>query len=232
MGSSQSKSSGTSTEVTYDGIHKISRTEASYRATDGNIAAIDFGTSSISLAYTTKGDDRVSMIPLEPEKRKPRALNTILLKKSEKKITVEAVGEKARQIYERKRKAEYSECIYFERIKILMKRDQKCLIDRLSTNDCPLHGYLWSCRVRISSSVRPFSGGAGPSVRPLLRPYRQNFSCFIIWHLNCLKTAINHKKGDNRWSCSVRGCSIVVTGLIGSFLILTINFLIRFHRLH
>ena len=126
MGNSQSKSSGTSTEVTYGGLHKISRTEAAYRVADGNIAAIDFGTSSISLAYTTKGDDKISMIPLETEKRKPRALNTILLRKvkSEEKITVEALGGKARQIYERKRKAEYSECIYFERIKMLLRRDQ------------------------------------------------------------------------------------------------------------
>ena len=129
MGSSYSTpshSSGKSTEVTYEGLQKISRTEAAYRVTDGNIAAIDFGTSSISLAYTTKGDADVSMISFEASKKQARALNIILCKKvkSENKIGVVALGDKATNLYQRLKKEEYSEYIYFERIKMLMRKDQ------------------------------------------------------------------------------------------------------------
>ena len=123
---STSTSSGKSTEVIYEGLQKIPRTEAAYRVTNGNIAAIDFGTSSISLAYTTKGDANVSMISFESSKKQLRSLNIILCKKetSENKITVAALGDQAANLYEKLKKDEYSEYIYFERIKMLMRRDQ------------------------------------------------------------------------------------------------------------
>ncbi|XP_011410276.1 PREDICTED: heat shock 70 kDa protein 12A-like [Amphimedon queenslandica] len=132
---STSTSSGRSTEVTYERLEKIPRTEAAYRVTNGNIAAIDFGTSSISLAYTTKGDANVSMISFESSKKQERSLNIILCKKvaSENKIRVEALGDKAATLYQKLRKEEYSEYIYFERIKMLMRRDQKSI-----TRDTPV----------------------------------------------------------------------------------------------
>ena len=106
---------------------KISRTKAGYRITDGNIAAIDFGTSSVSLAYTTKGDDRISVIQLESETTSVRVLNVILLSTKNGKVVVEAFGASARKKYEALRPSDYSSYIYFERIKVLLERDKVCL---------------------------------------------------------------------------------------------------------
>ena len=103
---------------------KIPRTEAGYRVTDGNIAAIDFGTTSVSLAYTTKGDDKVNTLVLDTETQSTRIPNAILLKKDGKNMTVEAFGNIARTKFGSLRPSEYSQYVYFERIKMLLKREQ------------------------------------------------------------------------------------------------------------
>ena len=102
---------------------KIPRTEAGYRVTDGNIAAIDFGTTSVSLAYTTKGDDKINTFKFETEEHSTRIPNTILLKKSGRNMTVVALGSSARKKFASLRPSEFNEHVYFERIKMLMKRE-------------------------------------------------------------------------------------------------------------
>ena len=92
--------------------------------TNGNIAAIDFGTTSVSLAYTTKGDDKVNNLVLEMDKSNEltRVPNAILLKKEESnKITVAAFGSNATRRFTLTRKNQYSDYIYFGRIKNLMR---------------------------------------------------------------------------------------------------------------
>ena len=103
---------------------KISHTDAGYRVTDGNIAAIDFGTTSVSLAYTTKGDDAINTLVLDTEAQATRIPNAILLKKDASDISVEAFGNIARTKFGSLRSRDYDEYIYFERIKMLMKREQ------------------------------------------------------------------------------------------------------------
>ena len=93
--------------------------------TDGNIAAIDFGTTSVSLAYTIKGDERVNNLALEINESNEliRVRNAILLKKEKSnKITVAAFGRDATKRFTLTRKDQYSNYICFVRIKILMRK--------------------------------------------------------------------------------------------------------------
>ena len=90
----------------------------------GNIAAIDFGTTSVSLAYTTKGDDEIRTISLESEEISLRVLNVILLKKDKDKLKVEGFGMNARKKFGVLKQSNNTEYIYFERIKMLMRREQ------------------------------------------------------------------------------------------------------------
>ena len=103
---------------------KVPRTAAGYRVTGGNIAAIDFGTTSVSLAYTTKGDERVSTLILDSEERSTRVPNAVLLKKGQGEVTVEAFGNIAKNKFASLRSSDHEEHVYFERIKMLMKRDK------------------------------------------------------------------------------------------------------------
>ena len=104
----------------------VTRTEAGYRVTDGNIAAIDFGTTSVSLAYTTKGDDKISVFPLglDTETKSLRVLNVILFSAKGGNVVVEAFGANARKKYGAMKQSDYSSYIYFERIKMLMRREK------------------------------------------------------------------------------------------------------------
>ena len=103
---------------------KIPRTEAGYRVTDGNIAAIDFGTTSVSLAYTTKGDDKILIFHLDTEAKLYRVLNAILIKKEGGDVSVIAFGGDARKRFAQLKTSEYKNYIYFERIKMLLKREE------------------------------------------------------------------------------------------------------------
>ena len=103
---------------------KVPRTEAGYRVTDGNIAAIDFGTTSVSLAYTTKGYENVNSFVLDTGHHHTRILSVILLKKVEAELKIVAFGKDARRKYSQLRPGDYPNYIYFERIKMLLKREQ------------------------------------------------------------------------------------------------------------
>ena len=86
------------------------------------IAAIDFGTTFVSLAYITSGDDKVNTLTLGSTfKRVP---NAILLKRVPRnKCVVEDFGSKAQSSYCKIRGSEQN-YIYFERIKMLLERDE------------------------------------------------------------------------------------------------------------
>ena len=103
---------------------KVPRADANYRVTEGNIAAIDFGTTSVSLAYTTKGDEKVNTLILDAQEKAARDTNAVLLKREGKAISVTAFGNTARSQFTTARKSENydKENIYFERIKMLLKR--------------------------------------------------------------------------------------------------------------
>ena len=103
---------------------KIPRTEAGYRVTDGNIAAIDFGTTSVSIAFITKGDEKVSTLTLDTANQSTRVPNAVLLKKEDGKRKVEAFGSIARKKFTSMRSSEHQKHIYFERIKMLMRREK------------------------------------------------------------------------------------------------------------
>ena len=61
--------------------NKIKRLVSGYRTTNNNIVAIDFGTTSVTLAYTTRGDKEVNTLSLNNENQGTRVPNTILLHK-------------------------------------------------------------------------------------------------------------------------------------------------------
>uniref|UniRef100_A0A1X7TPG0 Uncharacterized protein n=1 Tax=Amphimedon queenslandica TaxID=400682 RepID=A0A1X7TPG0_AMPQE len=99
--------------------------EDSYCLTDElNIAAIDFGTTSVSVSYITKGDKKFSMLSLD-NKESSRVCNALLLKKEDNgKMKVEAFGSVARNNFITMRSAEHHTHIYFERIKMLLRREK------------------------------------------------------------------------------------------------------------
>ena len=84
------------------------------------IAAIDFGTSSLSVAYTTPVTRDVKVLPLYS--RYERVPNAILIKidRANNEYTTTAIGHRAQSQYS-KNAENY---IYFERIKNLLKRDK------------------------------------------------------------------------------------------------------------
>ena len=105
---------------------KVPRTATNYRVTEGNIAAIDFGTTSVSLAYTTKGYDNVNTLILDAQEKAARDTNAVLFKRKGKAISVTAFGNTARSKFTSMKKADNydQENIYFERIKMILKREK------------------------------------------------------------------------------------------------------------
>ena len=87
------------------------------------IAAIDFGTSSLSVAYTTPTDGQVKLVPLHQHSTYERVPNAILILKDQEnqQCKVIGVGYKAQSIYSTKK--ETQNVIYFERIKTILERD-------------------------------------------------------------------------------------------------------------
>ena len=88
-----------------------------------NVAAVDFGTTFVSLAYATRGDDKVNTFKLNSTFE--RVPNAILLKKVDgNKCVVEDFGFKAQDAYCKVRPRLLPNYIYFERIKMLLERDE------------------------------------------------------------------------------------------------------------
>lgn len=115
-----------------DGVRrtrKVPRSEAGFRRAFENVAAIDFGTTFCSLAYTLKGAKEILKLPLDgPHTRVP---NAILLKKESN--TVSAFGYRAQQQFCQLRNQE--EYTYFERMKMILYRSKVSLFRLLYVYD-------------------------------------------------------------------------------------------------
>ena len=86
------------------------------------IAAIDFGTSSLSVAYTTPTTGRdVKVVPLH--KTYGRVPNAILIMEKQEEHKVIGIGHEAQSTYS-DLEEDAHKFIYFERIKKLLKRDE------------------------------------------------------------------------------------------------------------
>ena len=104
---------------------KQPRSEAAFRITNGNVAAIDFGTTGISVAYTTEAEkDKPNILKIDESQHKLRVCNAILMKSNHLTCEVVEIGEAARDKYIRLRNKNLSEYVYFEQIKMLLKRDE------------------------------------------------------------------------------------------------------------
>lgn len=99
---------------------------ASFQTTSGNIAAIDFGTTGLSLAFTTPGsnDGKANVVALNEHKHNLRVYNGVLLKLNNSSCEVTAIGDTARDDFMRLRVADLSKYIYFEQIKMMLKREE------------------------------------------------------------------------------------------------------------
>ena len=110
-------------------IEPLKRADKQKRSEDQNllprqhVAAIDFGTTFVSLAYATHGYDKVNTFKLNSTFE--RVPNAILLKKVDgSKCVVEDFGFKAQDSYCKVRPSQLPNYIYFERIKMLLERDE------------------------------------------------------------------------------------------------------------
>ena len=108
--------------------NKIKRLASGYRTTNNSIAAIDFGTTSVSLAYTTRGDKEVNTLVLNNENQDTRVPNAILLRKEGASLKLSSFGQEARTNYTKMRPNDRKNHVYFERIKMLMKREEVHLL--------------------------------------------------------------------------------------------------------
>ena len=122
---------GTKSKEPFRRATKIARIDSGFPVSEGNIAAIDFGTTSVSLAYVTRGDKLehgANTLQLDPDTKSARVANAILLRDNGHSLEVVAIGGTAQTSFMRMRQENYSKHIYFERIKMLMKRDQVIII--------------------------------------------------------------------------------------------------------
>ena len=86
-------------------------------------AAIDFGTSSLSVAYTTPLDGGETRI-LQLYKTYERVPNAILLRIEGEECYVEDIGLEAQIMYSKLRVSNRVGQVYFERIKNILYRDK------------------------------------------------------------------------------------------------------------
>ena len=95
---------------------RVPRSDAGFRRASGYVAAIDFGTTYCSVAYTLHGAKEILKLPLDgPHTRVP---NSILIERKSNKVT--AFGYRAQQRFAQvKKKQEY---IFFERMKMILYR--------------------------------------------------------------------------------------------------------------
>ena len=109
---------------------KVPRSEAGFRRASENVAAIDFGTTFCSLAYTLKGTKEILKLPLDgPLTRVP---NAILIEKESN--TVRAIGYRARHHFCQLRK-QAEKYAYFERMKMILYRTGVSLFSLLYVYD-------------------------------------------------------------------------------------------------
>lgn len=98
---------------------RVPRNEAGFRRASGYVAAIDFGTTFCSVAYTLEGSEDILKLPLDgPHTRVP---NAILIEKESN--TVAAFGYHAQEKFSSLKKQQ-QRFIYFERMKMILYRRQ------------------------------------------------------------------------------------------------------------
>ena len=105
---------------------KTTREGTGFRVAGGNIAAIDFGTTFVSVAYCTEGNDSILTIKLDDTKQLDRVPNAILLCREFEgtQHEVHSIGYRAQDAYPRLRPQDKMNYVYIERIKMLMRRDE------------------------------------------------------------------------------------------------------------
>ncbi len=101
---------------------RVPRTDAGFRVTSGNIAAIDFGTTNCSLAYITAGDGFE-----EGPKRLP--LNTTYYRVPTAILftpdgSIDSFGYEARTLYFNLEGDQLLTYAYFEQIKMDLQHDE------------------------------------------------------------------------------------------------------------
>ena len=109
---------------------RVPRTESGFRVPSRNIAAIDFGTTNCSVAYTTVGsgpDEGPRRLPLNSTHcRVPTA---ILFKPDG---TIDSFGYDARKEYLNLDDEDRLDYAYFEQIKMDLQHDEVCILARLT----------------------------------------------------------------------------------------------------
>ena len=97
---------------------RVSRSDAGFRQASGYVAAIDFGTTYCSVAYTLQGSKEILKIPLDGTHT--RVPNSILIERKSKKVS--AFGFRAQHRFAQTKKKE--EYILFERMKMILYRTE------------------------------------------------------------------------------------------------------------
>ena len=87
------------------------------------IAAIDFGTTFCSLAYTLPNGDVINLVELS-DHHQQRVPTAILLRKQSGVIAIEAFGFDAQSQTTKLMDYERPNCIYFELVKMLLYNDK------------------------------------------------------------------------------------------------------------
>ena len=101
-------------------IRKIPRQGAGFReASVGYIAAIDFGTTYCSVAYTLQDCEEIFKLPLDGTAG-TRVPNAILIKKEDNSVA--GFGYFAQNKFSRLTKNEQKKYLYFERMKMILYR--------------------------------------------------------------------------------------------------------------
>lgn len=98
---------------------KVPRCAAGFRPASEFVAAIDFGTTYCSVAYTLQQESKeIFKLPIDgPHTRVP---NAILIERKTNKV--EAFGERARTKFSKMKSEAREKYIYFERMKMILYR--------------------------------------------------------------------------------------------------------------
>ena len=147
-------------------------TACRFRKTDGNIAAIDFGTTFCSLAFATVGNpelivdmERVEINTMQLNKYHPRVPTAILLKEAKSadrdseddpvsktcEYEVVAFGYEAVKRHSALKPIERSEYLYFERFKMTLQQDEVTKLGH-----CYYHYYI--LELAVYKYYRPYTG--------------------------------------------------------------------------
>ena len=97
---------------------KVRRSNAGFRQASGYVAAIDFGSTLCSVAYTLLGEEEILKLALDGHHT--RVPNAILIERESN--TVAAFGHRAQERYSRLPKRDQKKYIYFERLKMILYR--------------------------------------------------------------------------------------------------------------